>query len=262
MTRETTTILLTVSRDDFLTEVISSLELLICDPEFTHILCVVDGDANLYTKVRTLIQDMKFNQRLTIQYSSSKPVKKFDYIARRKRITDIHNFARKQLGNTDYVFIVEDDTIIPPQALKTLNKAMQADPSIVFAEGIEMGRWGINYLGAWKFDDIYNPTTVTSLPYEESGLEYIDAGGFYCSLIEANVYKNHEFETYESLGPDISMGLKLRQQGYQCVVEFSVACKHLNIDNNGKKQVLLPEMVGNDIVTLKRLNSNNWSIAY
>lgn len=258
----TTTIILTVSRHDFLIEVISSLELMKCDPNYTHLLCIVDGDANLFTKVRSLVQGTKFNERLTIQFPSNTPVKKFDFIARRKRITAIHNFAKTQVGNTDYVLLVEDDTIVPSEALRTLNNAIQADPAIVFAEGAEMGRWGVNYIGAWKFDDIYNPTSVTSLPYESSGLEYIDAGGFYCSLIEANVYKNHEFEMYESLGPDISMGLKLRQLGYQCVIEFSVACKHLNHDSKGQKQVLLPSMVGDDRTTLKRQNANNWSIVY
>lgn len=255
------TIILTVSRSDFLPEVITSLELLECDHTYVNLLCIVDGDAKLYTQVRNLVQDTKFNERLTVQFKSSKPVKRFDYIARRNRITAIHNFAKTQVGIADYVLLVEDDTIIPPNTLKTLYTAMSMDPAIVFAEGAEVGRWGIPYIGAWQFDDVYNPTKVTSLSYERAGMEYIDAGGFYCSLIKADIYKSHEFETYESLGPDISMGLKLRQKGYQCVIDWSVPCKHMYIDSKQQRQILVPSEDTKQ-TTLERKNKNNWAIVY
>lgn len=256
-----TTIVLTVSRSDFLTEVISSLELLKCDPAYTNLLCIVDGDIKLYMKVRHLVQNTKFSERLTVQYKNPKPIKRFDYIARRKRIADIHNFARKQVGIAEYVLLVEDDTIVPPDALRKLYKAISIDPAIVYAEGVEVGRWGTPYIGAWNFDDVYEPKRVSSLKYESEGIEYIDAGGFYCSLIKADVYRNHVFETYESLGPDISMGLILRQKGYQCVIDWSVPCKHMNIDGSQQRQVLVPS-AETQVVTLERKNKNNWAIVY
>ena len=257
----TITIVLTVSRSDFLTEVLSGLELLDCDASYTNLLCIVDGDTSLYTKVRNLVQDTKFNTRLTIQYPDRKPIKRFDYIARRKRITAIHNFAKEQVGIADYVLLTEDDTIIPPNTLKTLYRAISMEPGIAYAEGVEVGRWGIPYVGVWRFDDIYEPQSVRSLKFGGNGIEYIDAGGFYCSLIRADLYKLHEFECYESLGPDISMGLRLRQQGWQCVVDWSLVCKHLNLDKSGNKEVLTPD----DNVTstlIVRKNANNWSIQY
>lgn len=255
------TIVLTVSRNDFLTDVLSGLELLDCDPTYTNLLCIVDGDSKLYLKVRNMVQDTKFNTRLTVQFPSTKPVKRFDYIARRKRITAIHNFAKKQVGIADYVLLTEDDTVIPPSALKTLYRAITLSPGIVYAEGVELGRWGIPYVGVWRFDDVYDPKVVQSLVYTDSGIEYIDAGGFYCSLIKADIYKEHEFETYESLGPDISMGLRLRQKGYQCVVDWSLVCKHLMADKDGNKTVLLPDE-NVTVTTLHRKNANNWSIVY
>lgn len=256
----TTTIILTVSRTDFLAEVLSSIELLDCDTSYTNILCVVDGDNNLYTKVRNLVQNTKFNERLTVQYPDRKPIKRFDPVFRRKRIAAIHNWAKQYIGDVNqFVFLTEDDTIVPRDALLKLRNHIYDTPGCVMAEGVEVGRWGIPYVGAWRFDDIYEPTSVTSLEYKKSGVEEIDAGGFYCTLMRANIYKEHEFGLYESLGPDISMGLALRQAGHLNLVDWSVTCKHLNLTRGGEREVLVP----NESVqptTIKRKNSNNWSI--
>lgn len=255
-----TTIVLTVSRNDFLPEVLSSLELLDCDSSYTNILCIVDGDQNLYVKVRNLIQTMKFNERRTIQYPDRKPIKRYDPIFRRKRITAIHNFAKEQIGIADFVFLTEDDTIVPRDTLTKLTRILNSDTGSGFAEGVEVGRWGIPYVGVWNFGDIYNPTSVTSHAFKNEGVDATDAGGFYCTLIKADLYKNHIFNLYESLGPDISMGLKLRQEGYSNYVDWSIACKHLNM-KSGEREVLIPD----DSVkptTIKRMNENNWSIQY
>lgn len=256
----TTTIILTVSRTDFLPEVLSSIELLNCDPSYTNILCIVDGDANLYTKVRNLVQTTKFNERLTLQYPDRKPVKKFDVHYRRKRIAAIHRWARQHVGSAvDFVFLTEDDTIVPGDALLKLREHIVDTPGCVMAEGVEVGRWGTPYVGVWKFNDIYEPTSVTSLEYKTSGVEEIDAGGFYCTMMRADAYKEDEFELHESLGPDISMGLRLRQNGYINLVDWSVVCKHLNITRTGEKEILVPS----DAVrptTIKKKNDNNWSI--
>lgn len=254
-----TTIILTVSRDNYLTDVISALELLDCDPSYTNLLCIVDGDNKLYVKTRNMVQYTKFNECRTIKYPDNKPVRRFDYIARRKRITEIHNFAKKQIGMTDYVFLTEDDTIVPRNALTKLTKTMLNTPGCAYVEGIELGRWGIPYIGAWRFDDVYDPKSVTSLPYKEDGIEHIDAGGFYCSLIDAKLYKEHTFHTYQSLGPDISMGLKLRQDGYTNLVDYSIVCKHLSEPRKGVKEILIPD---DSVVetTIAKKNDTFWEV--
>ena len=255
-----TTIVLTVSRDDFLLEVLSALELVECDPTYTNILCIVDGDAKLYAKVRNLIQDTKFNERLTIQYPDRKPIKRFDPVFRRKRISAIHNFAKQQIGIAEFVLLTEDDTVIPRNTLRRLREALNGSRSAVSAEGVEVGRWGIPYVGAWRFDNIYEPTSVTSLAYQETGVEEIDSPGFYCTLMRADVYRNHEFGIFESLGPDISMGLELRRIGYTNFVDWDVKCKHLTMER-GQKVILVPDETVKP-TTLKRKNEKNWAIVY
>lgn len=251
------TIVLTVSRDEYLTDVLSALELMDCDPTYTNLLCVVDGDNKLYVKVRNLIQTTKFNERLTIRYPEIKPVKRFDTIARRKRITKIHNFAKSNIGITDYVFLTEDDTVVPRDALNKLIPIIRDTPGCVYVEGVEVGRWGTLYIGAWRFDDVYNPNKTTSLPYKQSGIEAIDAGGLYCALMDAKIYKEHDFHTYQSLGPDISMGLRLRQDGYTNMIDYSVVCKHINRKLKGEREILIPDDSVVE-VTIQKKNDTFW----
>lgn len=251
----TTTIVLPVSREDFIIEVITSLELLDCDPTYTNLLCIVDGDSKLYTKVRALVQGTKFNERLTVQFRNPKPVKKFDIMARRRRIAAIHEFAKHQIGVSDFVFLTEDDTVVPKNALTRLNDSMR-HRGVALVEGVEVGRWGTPYIGAWRFDDIYEPTIVTSLAYQDSGVEQIDASGFYCSLVRADLYKLHDFKLFESLGPDVSMGLELRRQGFLLMVDWGVPCKHLNMKGK-EKQIIVPDATVVQ-VSLGRKNENNW----
>lgn len=255
----TTTIILTVSRLEFLTEVLTSIEQLECDSSYTNILCIVDGDANMFTKVRNLVQTTKFNERLTVQYPDRKHIKKFDTAFRRKRIASIHRWARQFVGISDYVFLTEDDTIVPRDTLTKLTRHIRDTPGCVMAEGVEVGRWGIPYVGVWKFNDVYEPTSVTSLAYKKYGVEEIDAGGFYCTLMSADIYKEQEFNLFESLGPDISMGLFLRRDGYINLVDWSIACRHLNMTRNGEKEVLVPDD-SVESTTIKRINNQNWSI--
>lgn len=258
----TTTIILTVSRDDFLPEVISALELIDCDASYTNILCIVDGDAKLFTKVRNLIQNTKFNERLTVKFPDPKPVKKFDVVFRRKRIASIHRFAKDLVSElSQFVFLVEDDTIVPRNALNRLTTVVNNIPGCVMAEGVEVGRWGTPYIGAWQFDDIYEPTSVTSLAYKTTGVEMIDAGGFYCSVFETKVYKEHNFELFESLGPDISMGLELRRQGFTNAIDWSVPCRHLNRKRKGEREILIPSE-DTEQTTLQRKSDKTWVQIY
>ena len=59
-----TTIVLLISRNNYLQQFLSHIELLECNTDITNIIAVVDGDASLYTDVRNFIEFSKFNQRL------------------------------------------------------------------------------------------------------------------------------------------------------------------------------------------------------
>jgi hypothetical protein len=128
-----------------------------------------------------------------------------------------------------YVFGIEDDTIVPPFALKRLLRGYESKPNAGFIQGVEIGRWGVNYIGAWQVDNIYDTKKFTSLPLGD-GLQEIDAGGFYCFLTKYEYYVNHDFKPYENnvLGPDIDYGIAMRQQGMRNYTDWTVKCKHYN----------------------------------
>lgn len=228
------TILLVVSRSEYLDVIFPSLELLVCDRRNTNLLVVVDGGPELYVNVRNRVMDTKFAEKLCVQFKSDHKLRHFDIQARRLRISDIHNFAKQHIKACDYVFGVEDDTIVPATSLRKLLGDYSVYPYAGFIQGVELGRWGIPYVGAWKVDDIYEPTRITSLlpvnsPARPSDqIQEVDAGGLYCFLTKRDNYVNHNFKPFDrnGLGPDVDFGVSLRQAGSLNYTDWRVKCIH------------------------------------
>jgi len=260
------TILLTVSRADFLEKVITCLELQDVDHEEVNILCIVDGSNELYVKTRNLVNGMKFNQRLTVQSNNPGEPKRLEIRTRRMRIANNLNQARDLIQeDSGYIFSVEDDTTFGPYAIQRLKDVMITNRAAGFAEGVELGRWGVPYVGAWKANDIYNPTLLTSVenkmviePDEQP--EEIDAGGLYCSMIRADLFKQHTFTSENGLGPDVNFGLELRQLGYQNFIAWNVPCQHHYIDM-GKPKWISPAD-NSRVVALDKVNDVKWHTSY
>ena len=63
----TVSIILPVSRPDFLQAVFTSLEMLACDRQCTNLICLVDGDAQLFLQTREFVQNSKLAEKLCIQ---------------------------------------------------------------------------------------------------------------------------------------------------------------------------------------------------
>lgn len=230
----TITIFMPVSRATYLDRIFAALELMECDAEYTNLLVIVDGDAKLFVDVRNRVEMSRFANRLCLQFKSKHVLRQFSIQERRLRISDIHNMAKENIQPCDYVFGIEDDTIIPTDALKKLMRAYGQYPFAGFIEGIEMGRWGIPYIGAWTVDDIYSPTKIQSTPLKK-GIQEIDSGGFYCFITKYDLYKNHMFKPYgengsNDLGPDVDYGLALRQIGLLNYADYSIQCAHMKKD--------------------------------
>lgn len=261
-----TTILLTVSRGDFIEKVITRIELLECEQENTNILCIVDGDDALYVKVRNLVNDTKFNERLTVRLDYQGAASTIDIPTRRLRIAAAHNQARSLIKHIDgYVFSVEDDTTFGPRALKRLQRVAVTNRAFGFAEGVELGRWGVPYIGAWRADDIYNVTEIKSIENvidveEKTPIENIDAGGLYCTLIKTELYKAHTFTCENGLGPDVNFGLSIRQMGYENFLVWQVPCAH-HFLNKGVDQKITP-LDKTTVVTLTKETDTKWRVSY
>lgn len=258
-----TTIILLVSRPDFLERVLTSIELLECDAQFTNILCIVDGPPALFVRVRNLVADMKFKNRLTVSTNPKGTPPLIDIQARRQRIVNAHNLARSLVAHDHgFVFSIEDDTLVGRLALKRLTSVANTNRAFGMVEGVEVGRWGVPYIGAWKLDDIYDPRKIESVEYQDRDAEpsRIDAGGLYCALIRADLYKQHEFTCKNGLGPDVNLGIELRQLGFDNFINWAVHCIHLNTTKKGVQEFLPSEDA--QIVTLSKMKSGKWHTSY
>jgi hypothetical protein len=220
------TIVLLVSRDTFLNRIFANIDMLEADSETTSLLVYVDGDTELYQKARNLTVNSRFVNKLCIYRRKGLP-NVGNIRSRRKRITDIHTEIKGIIQDCDYILLLEDDTTIPLNTLKILLADYADYPYAGFISGVELGRWGYTHIGAWRVNDIYNPSQITSTP-ASTGLEEIDAAGFYCCLIKRDNYMKSKFEPFDNiLGPDVNFGIKLRQSGLKNYVDNSIKCKHL-----------------------------------
>jgi hypothetical protein len=220
-----------VSREQFLLKVFASLELLECDRERTGLLVYVDGDAELYLTAHNLAEQSKFAERHCVQGNIPGERKEFSINTRRRRISAVHNATRKLINPCEYVFLIEDDGVLPPDALSRLLADYLAHPYAGFIEGVELGRWGIPHVGAWRADDVYDMKRLESA-MPGSGVEEIDAGGLYACLTRFRQYVEHEFQPYEgcAFGPDIEWGIALRRQGYRNYLDWSLGVEHCRPD--------------------------------
>lgn len=223
-------IFIPISRDTHLKELFTSLELLKCDNNKTSLLTYVDSnEAKLYQEVREYTDDSKFGQKLCVFRKSKKKVPRYSVDVRKFRIAELKNESTEYIANCDFVFGIEDDTIVPPNALEKLLKNYLQYPNAGFISGVELGRWGAPYVGAWRADDIYNTTCLTSqMPID--GIQEVDCAGFYCYLTKYKTYMTHNYEPFMNgvLGPDTNFGITLRREGYKNYIDWSIKCTHFN----------------------------------
>lgn len=155
---------------------------------------------------------------------------------RRKRIAWVKNQSKELIEKTDckYVVSFEDDTVFnDAMTIQKLLIPLNLSDDIGFVEGVQCGRWGVKMIGAWKFDNIFEPTRVeTMLPPKTplfKGMETIDAGGFYGYATHKDMYLSYDYAwTDELWGPDVNFGLWLGKQGYRAVILWELPFGHRN----------------------------------
>ena len=114
------TIILFVSRKDYLHKVFVCLEMLDCKSNETNLLVVVDGDDELFVHTRNKVEETKFNQRLTVHYKDGDKMRNYSKAHRRMRIAKLNNYAKQFIQDCRFVMGIEDDTYFPANTLKKL----------------------------------------------------------------------------------------------------------------------------------------------
>lgn len=250
------TIVLPISRKNYLMSVFSCLNTLI-RPANTELLIITDGDEELEDAVQQLLDMLSFS-RIQIANFGDGPGSEIK--ERRWRIAEIHNFAKQFLSeDTDKVFLVEDDTTFSQESLAQLTGVYEAN-NASFVQGVEVGRWKTPYIGGWIADDVNEPRKIVSVkPPEDDEVTEIDAGGLYCALVDAELYRDHQFKPYEvdqemkGLGCDVNFGLWLKQTGHNVFMHWGVQCGHYK---DGQK--LLLESIRPVVVVFEKNENNRW----
>lgn len=248
------TAILPVSRTQYLDRVLESLLNQTQKPN--NLLVIFDGPDKQFIEVRNKISELKFESVLCVKSRYNKCA--FSIPERRVHIAGIHNHFRELIGRADWVFSIEDDGVLPANALSNLLKATKTD-NVGMVTGVEVGRWGVRYIGAWRVDDVNNAREITSLENRISEaplIEEIDACGLYCALIKADMYKMHEFTANNGLGADVNLGLFLRSNGYNNYLDWGVSVLHLS--NRDGQELELDPADGSSVVKLRLLYSNIW----
>ena len=216
------TIVLPVSRTTFINQVMNSLESLNTE---ANLLVYVDDDLKAFEKWRNAVTRTQFKEKLCVFRKRGK-TDEANILKRRARIGDIHREILALIKDSEYVFLTEDDTIFPSNTLSVLKQNLN-DLNAGFVSGVQIGRWGFPYVGAWKVNDLENPTFVESVKNTE-GIVEVDTAGFYACFMRREIYLSGVFDPYEDvLGPDFTFGLNLRRRGLRNYVNFDINCGHL-----------------------------------
>jgi len=213
-----------------------------------RLLIFVDNKDISKAKVVNMLERYEVPMPYTVHNTGNNAPQELRLFHRRDRIRDM--LATMQdvilddadLFDNELLFMVEDDTKIEPDALTKLvvdyEQLTQNKVQIGFIEGAQVGRHGIRMIGAWKTDDLDEPTVMSTIPYNNTDLfTKIDGGGLYCFLTPLKLFLDHEFYWHdECFSVDVTYGLELRKLGYVNIIDWSVVAGHA--DRNGN--VLVP----------------------
>lgn len=249
------TTILPISRTSYLDRVLESLLNQTYKPQ--NLIVVFDGNQSDFLTVRNKVVELDFENVLCVPSVNTRPA--FSIHERRWNIVRIHNQIKELIGDCDWVFSIEDDGILPPDALHRLIKVVHEKEDVGMVTGVELGRWGIPYVGAWRVDDVFEPKKITSLESHASEtpfVEEIDGCGLYCALIRADSYKQHMFDTRNGLGPDVNLGLFLRQQGFLNYIDWGIHITHLGSQSGVEKEIHATDEAR--VVTLTLSYGSTW----
>lgn len=212
-----------------------------------HLLVNIDTDAFNASQVIDAFNKHEMTIPYTIHHTKAFAPQEVRIYARRDRIRDMltglqQTITKKGFADYDFMFMVEDDTMVETGALQRLvadwRELNDAGVKVGFIEGAQVGRHGIRMIGAWRMDDLENPTVMSTIPYNRSALfEKIDGGGLYCFLTPMNLFLEHTFYWHdECFSVDVTYGIELRKKGYANIIDWSVVAGHA--DQHGK--ILVP----------------------
>ena len=224
-------IILTLSRPYAIERLVSELQALI-KPEGTSLLVMADLTPQDFITARNAFNSIEGFDEMLVQHfrppnKFGREIKEDEAVIRRVRISDIHNEAKQYLWHGDYVLVVEDDDIIPPDSLSKLLETLQSNPDAGAITGWQVSRHNFPFCGIWSIDNLERPSKISSVLPNET--DEIDACGLYFMLVKQGLYGKHHFRPMSNfLGPDTEFGWQLRKAGHKILVNWDAPIPHIN----------------------------------
>ena len=184
-------------------------------------LAQVENDKNLLKQIKKqTVQPIEFSRYIDLE--PEKGIK-----ARRKRIADNHQQLNRlvEKSDCDFVWQLEQDVILEEDTLEKLIKDYEKlkHPLFGYVSGVQVGRHGIYAIGAWHI----GIDEFTSLDHKLSGIQEVDATGFYCLLAPKHVWLQGQASwNDEPYGPDVVWGLSLKHKGYRIYADLDMPLGH------------------------------------
>lgn len=222
------TLFIAWTRISFVEQMLNNINGLVLPYKDTEIVFYVDTDnKELWQRLYNwaVLNQFVYNGICMIKSGNQAP-ENYSPIPRRERIIKMKEDSKQYISASEYVFCIEDDTKVPYLAFPTMLRHFKRR-NVGFVQGVQMGRWGLNVLGAWKLDYLDDPTTIETMPFKGEWVD-IDGGGMFCYLTPVELYKSHKYYywTAEPGGPDATYGFELRKKGYRCIMDFRLLCDH------------------------------------
>lgn len=199
------------------------------DPALTNLCIIVDCDEPYINNMVKRFAEERGYRSFHSKINSDWHPNEVRLSIRRQRVADIHNQSKDLIALTDGEIIIglEDDTVF--DRLENFNSLIEPLKfhDMAYVEGVQMGRWGANMIGAWLFNDVHSPSEVKTL-LPDKDYQSITGGGFYGYATKREQYLNHEYYTSSAQpwGPDVNYGVWLKQHGFNCVIDWNTIFGH------------------------------------
>lgn len=210
------------------------------DPALTNLCFVIDANEHLILNTLRKFAERRGYRSFHVKINEDHSPSETRIALRRQRIADVHNQSKDLIALTDGKIIIglEDDTDMSRiKSFERLYTPLLEDKKVGFVEGVAMGRWGANIIGAWECDNIeimrkiwtaIPPDPETVYTHINDHYQEITGGGWYGYATTRYLYLNCEYYTSTSQpwGPDVNFGIWLHKEGYRCLIDWSTVFGH------------------------------------
>lgn len=224
-----------ISRPDCLDDYFNAIKAMTIPRDKCHWYVFIDSNDNgLISEIIEKTQGIHF-ATTRIFVTNEKPILSAgDFHSRVMRIARnmeviIDSIRGDSLGGSDFVFMIEDDTIPPKNAFKKLIGQLEKDEKIGFIQGAEVHRWTVRRLGGAILKEsagVFKSRHPISC--DAKGVVDINAGGWYCWAARTEALNGIVYKSIPDLkiGPDELFVYQINKKGYKTLMDMSIDCGH------------------------------------